>query len=456
MIWLTIILAALGGLGLVLVCGYGAETPWLVLGLPLAVPAALVLLRVGRGYKIAIVLLICLIPLDVFAVLPGMEQSTTLFKVLFPLVFLWLLLDRIFTPQTKPSLNAMDKWLIFYGILNWILVLNSVDSLVALNTLRRYTSMWLLYYVLSRSLDQPPWPEWTQIAVVFSTAASALIGLWVYMSGKNPFYAKSIGSSDEIRITGAASIDPNAYSIVMVVALVWAVYRALRLTGWKRNLYAGAALVLVVGILLTYSRSAWVTCICTAVFALFWLRRYITPKRVTVVVLAGIIGLFFLPQDVVDRFTSLFSAEKRQEDMSLNRRALYIKVGYNIFKDKPLLGCGPGNFPVLYQQARYQEIPIQVGVPRMAHNMYLTVLTESGLVGLVIYMGFLISTLLAQRRIAARMPGDFNFGRALMVSFVALLVMGLFLHLHLVKYLWLVAAMTRALDTEQRYEADVS
>jgi O-antigen ligase len=452
MIWLTVILAALGGLGLVLVYGSSAETPWFILGLPLALPAAVFMLRLGQGYRIILLLLICLIPLDVFAIIPGMEESSTLFKLLFPIAFLWLMLDWLVNPGTRIKLTAMDWWLIFYGIFNWILVLNAFDSLVALNTLRRYTSMWALYYVLSRSLDEPPWPEWTQVAVVLSTVLSAMIGFWVYLSEENPFYVESVGAADEIRITGAAGIDPNAYSIVLVVALVWSVYRTFRLTGWKRWLYAGSSLALCMGIILTYSRSAWLTTICAAFFALFWMRKYITPKRVTVAVLVGVIGLFFIPEDAAERFTSLFSSQERQRDFSLNRRALYIKVGYNIFKDKPLLGCGPGNFPLLYQQPKYQEITAQIGVPRMAHNMYLTELTESGLVGLILFSGFLISTLMAQRRIAARLPGDFNFGRALMTSFVALLIMGLFLHLELVKYLWLVAAMTRALDNEPRDE----
>jgi hypothetical protein len=68
--------------------------------------------------------------------------------------------------------------------------------------------------------------------------------------------------------------------------------------------------------------------------------------------------------------------------------------------------------------------------------------------GFIFFAGFLISTYRRQQAIYDRLGGHFNFGLALLCSFVALMVMGLFLHLQITKYLWLVFAMTRAMDDQ--------
>lgn len=456
MFWISIILGFAGSLALILTNVVMASAPTMVVALPFIVLLALPLMKLVKGYQIILLFLICLIPMDVFAVIPGADNSTTLFKILFPFVFIAFMGDMLFGGQQRMPLNSMDKWLLFYALLNCILVMNAVNQLQALDTIRRYISMWAMYYLFSRALAESPWPDWTRKTVIFSAAVSVLFGLKAYMDGQNPFSELGTGGMmvEDVRITGASSIDPNAYSILLIVALIWAIVCTIEKKDKFLWLYAISVVVIFPGIALTYSRSAYLTLIISLSVLLVKVRKFLTPKYVVIMFFLLLAALPFSPGTVVDRFETLFISSQRQADFSVQRRANYYNVAGNILKDHALLGCGPGNFPVLHQMARYQDIPALVGVPRMAHSMYLTVITESGIIGFIFFSGFLISIYLRQQAIHTRLEGHFNFGLALLCSFVALLVMGLFLHLQISKYLWLVAAMTRAMDNESDCEQE--
>jgi len=454
--WISLILGFAGGLGLILANVIVGSAPTMVVTLPFLVLLVLSLRKLVKGYQIILLVLICLIPMDVFAVIPGADNSTTLFKILFPFVFILFIGDKLLGDDFPMPLNAMDKWLLFYALFNCILVMIAVNKLQALDTMRRYLSMWAMYYLSSRALARTPWPDWTRNAVIFSAAVSVLFGLKAYIDGQNPFSELGVGGLlvADVRITGASGIDPNAYSILLIVALLWAVVCAMEKNGRSRLFCVISAGLILTGIGLTYSRSAYITLIASLMFLLFKIRKLLTPTHIVALLLLMLSALPFAPDSIVARFDTLFNTAQRQSDTSVQRRANYYNVAANILKDHALLGCGPGNFPVLHQMAKYQDAPVLIGVPRMAHSMYLTVITESGIIGFIFFTGFLVSTYLRQRAIYERLPGNFNFGLALICSFTALLVMGVFLHLQETKYLWLVFSMTRALDSEGDGEDD--
>jgi hypothetical protein len=187
MLWLSIILGCAGGLGLILTNITMGSAPTMVVVLPFLCLLVLPLRKLVNGYQIILLFLICLIPMDVFAVIPGADHSTTLFKLLFPFVFIIFAADKLLGDDTSMPLNAMDKWLLFYALFNCILVVVAVNRLQALDTMRRYISMWAMYYLFSRALAKRPWPDWTQKTVIFSAAVSVLFGLKTYLDGQNPF-----------------------------------------------------------------------------------------------------------------------------------------------------------------------------------------------------------------------------------------------------------------------------
>ena len=118
--------------------------------------------------------------------------------------------------------------------------------------------------------------------------------------------------------------------------------------------------------------------------------------------------------------------------------------------DRPLVGVGPGRFADLSDQLLRGD-PLGIEAP-VAHNAYLQVLAELGVVGAAAFAGLLVSTwwLLRRARRQARAAGDgdgIRLATALQGSMVAALVTAAFLSVHLASSFWLLAALATVLAT---------
>jgi len=77
---------------------------------------------------------------------------------------------------------------------------------------------------------------------------------------------------------------------------------------------------------------------------------------------------------------------------SVYQRASFLYVSYQMFQDYPMLGCGFGRFydkKIPYLADRSQPIELDSLRNLDHHNTYLSVLTETGLIGFLLFMTFL-------------------------------------------------------------------
>jgi O-antigen ligase len=131
-----------------------------------------------------------------------------------------------------------------------------------------------------------------------------------------------------------------------------------------------------------------------------------------------------------------------------------------VFADHPLLGVGPGGFPLYYQEYA-GRIGIQVherqrtgehageAPQREAHNIALGLAADLGVVGLglfvvVIWLAFR-GLLRARRRwLSEQRPELADIAGALVVALAGYLAAGVFLSLAFERYLWLLLALAGA------------
>ena len=89
----------------------------------------------------------------------------------------------------------------------------------------------------------------------------------------------------------------------------------------------------------------------------------------------------------------------------------------------PWLGVGPGNYAQIYPQVRLPQWEDALG---HAHNIYLNVAAETGLIGLVAYLALIVTALAfvwQQLRAAGRITATYSRWRAaLMVGILGILV----------------------------------
>ena len=196
---------------------------------------------------------------------------------------------------------------------------------------------------------------------------------------------------------------PNPYggylALLLPIALALALSApksGLRLTAW------GVSIALAIGIVLSLSRGAWLGTL--AALSMVWLlESHVNRRRAAALAYLGLSGLIIalmlriLPDAVLGRVTDLFvygsrlvqelRAGPNPDNWAILERVSQWYAGWQMFANNPFLGVGIGNYPRAYETYALQGWPSGVG---HAHNYYLNLAAEGGLLTFTTFMLFLI------------------------------------------------------------------
>lgn len=159
--------------------------------------------------------------------------------------------------------------------------------------------------------------------------------------------------------------------------------------------------VIGIGVVSTLTRSCWIgfaaSTILVCLAPLSWRQRFLATF------LCGALALIALAG-----FSSQLNRFKRDENVSVEDmsqsvalRPVLAAVAWEIFQEHPLHGVGFGQYnkhKKPYHQRDGHELPLQMALPYVQHNVMLSYLTELGLVGLLAA----IAMWLASARVAFR------------------------------------------------------
>lgn len=250
--------------------------------------------------------------------------------------------------------------------------------------------------------------------------------------------------------------DPNRYAQVLLIAGAFALALFWNSTGRRRAMFLGAVGLVLAAVLLTYSRGAFLTLV-LLILALGAL-RYLPPRRLALVLVAGILLVPVVAPGYMDRIhtiagaVGLVSAEATtvEPDGPTRGRTTQMLAAILAFSEHPFLGVGPGqytpNHSVRYQlrpEIAFRDLP----TPRRAHNLVFEVAAEGGAVGLLLFLaipGLLIRDLWRIRRRArgARLPGVEHLAVGFLLAILSYLGTGMFLHLAYQRYYWLLVGLS--------------
>ncbi len=205
-------------------------------------------------------------------------------------------------------------------------------------------------------------------------------------------------------VTQATGIfgNPNFFGILMLVAMLLAGGTAAdrALTSRLRFTAALAAVPAACGLLLSYSRSAWVIAAATACIALWSARKQLTPRRLLLAVAALLLLLapvLFAHHDLIARRLQSLTGGGR----SLAARLLLYESALRLTLQRPLTGWGPDHFQFVFDRAIdpafFRFYPPSVNFLQHTHNEFLQVLAETGVPGLAAWLLLLAAAFHAAR-----------------------------------------------------------
>lgn len=182
--------------------------------------------------------------------------------------------------------------------------------------------------------------------------------------------------------------DPNILGLKMALGIPMAWYLTLRSdemssrVRWLCYLYIASAML---AILLTASRGAFLAA-GTALLVIPWTYRRMNTRRkltlVTLVVLATIAAGIFIPRTSWERLATI---PEQIRSLDLNKRVDIWRAGVEMIKDHFLLGVGAGAF-------RTGVLPY-LGARFDAHNVFISVLGEYGLIGIALFVCILAAAI---------------------------------------------------------------
>ena len=224
-------------------------------------------------------------------------------------------------------------------------------------------------------------------AYVFGTLLSAVNTLMRYQVARQTYYQRY----------AADGFDPNDFALTLALSIPISYGLAVRAKSKMAWVYWAQLGLVCLTILLSASRTGFLaSCVAASIIPLTFAYTHRRQKLLIATgAAAGLLCVAALVPATSWQRLSTIGAEVKSG--SLNDRGMIWRAGIAVFHDNWLAGTGSGAYP--------RSVEPELGWPQgwliVAHNTFLSVLVETGLIGFTLFAGFL--ALLA--RSIARMQG---------------------------------------------------
>jgi O-antigen ligase len=225
---------------------------------------------------------------------------------------------------------------------------------------------------------------------VLGAVAAAVGSVYSYLTGTD-----FVAHTDRYSVAGA---DPNelALGLALAVPLTWYLGFKLRNSG-ARIFFRLCTLPLVVGIIFTGSRGGAIALLASLMVIPLCRKQIgiITKGTIILCCIAALTaGAALVPEGSLKRLSSI-GDEISRNDMA--GRGVLWSAGWAQFKQHPFVGVGAGAYPI--------SISVAANATMVAHNTFISVLTELGCMGFAVYLLILARLLY----LVLRMPNPERF-----------------------------------------------
>jgi putative inorganic carbon (HCO3(-)) transporter len=337
----------------------------------------------------------------VYALAPFVS-STLVGLLLVACVGFWLLLtlsDEA-TPANTSSVTPIHLLvLLYWGIAGIATALSPVKK-AALNDLATLTLYLLLFTLCARVLRSPRLRSWIIILYLHVSLIVSVYGLRQWFFGAAQLATWVDPESPLSKTTRVYSYlgNPNLLAGYLMPAVVFSLVAIFAWQSWIKKALASTMLIVNSAcLILTFSRGGWiglVVAVLTVMALLVYWKSVDMPRFWRTwslpIVLGGLIGVLLLTVIFVEpvrlRVVSIFA--DRQDSSNNFRRNVWDAV-FEMIRDRPIIGIGPGHnsfnkvYP-LYQHPRYSALS--------AYSILLEVAVETGFVGLACFLWLIIVT----------------------------------------------------------------
>ncbi|MEY8349323.1 O-antigen ligase family protein [Bacillus cereus] len=315
------------------------------------------------------------LPWEDMFVISGFGAVSKLFGLLFLLISMIYILYRGYISGINKQHIIIFIFCV-WGACSYFWSHNKLSSLTVILTL---IQLCLMFVLMSQVIDTRKHILKMLQAFVFGGLVSSFGTIYNYVSGIN------INVYDSR--FAARGFDPNELGIILVMSIA---------ISWYLSLYIENKFLIIINriyialgsfaVFLTASRTAFLALLIAYIYIFISGKKNSKLSWILKISIGSLILYnlhLFIPEASLDRILTT-SSEIKSGD--LNARQDAWAGGMRLFQDNPILGVGIGAFRT--------TLASNYNIDMVAHNIYISVLGELGIVGLIIFLCILVQGLL--------------------------------------------------------------
>ncbi len=298
--------------------------------------------------------------------------SRSIMNLLCLLIFLVWIVKYFICSKDETEYKNIRRWLLILSVIILLTFINSIDLKLSLQKyIGEFLKYLIIFLVTLEVFKQKKQQEKLFISFLISSTIFIIYGLYQFLILEN-------GS----RLHSTLN-NPNPAGTYLMICSILGISLLLINKSKFGNLFGFFySIFSLIALVYTYSRGAWLGFLSSSLILIYYAyKKKFNYNLVVIITLLIIISIIlFLPGKVIDRFESIIDFESS----SIQQRFLQYSTGLKIFMDNPILGVGPGQFPLVYIKYKTPNAREFEHI----HNLYLHLLVELGLSGFISLMIF--------------------------------------------------------------------
>lgn len=302
--------------------------------------------------------------------------------------------------------------LLLFLLLSLFSSLYSIDYFVSLKySLELFLYIFLFFSVVDIVYCKRESLYWFIDIIIFSGMIVGIIGIFQYF-GLNFFMRTSVAKERVYSTLGNANF-LGGYLIMIIPICLSRILVSKNIT--LKIIYWLILLILIFTLLCTQTLNAWIAIFVGMLFFISYYllhyRRYLKQVVLIASVIVLLICLFiilFYPEEAVNKLQNLGKFRNFAEQ----GRWVMWRSCLEMIKEKPFFGFGAGTYKLLFPfyESKILHIPVYESYPYIvskdAHNDYLQIGSELGIIGMLLFIGFLGVILISGVRLLFQINDD--------------------------------------------------
>ena len=255
--------------------------------------------------------------------------------------------------------------------------------------------------------------------------------------------------------------DENDFGLAINMVIPYAFFMLfIARSTFEKFFFLGSLVIFLAATIATFSRGGFLGLLAVGFFCWFF-----TPKKViTTFIILVLCGSFLIVTDA-SYWTEMSTIQTADQEGDTGHQRLYLwGLAWQLFLDHPILGVGPANYQYnayIYETQHETGQGLHVW-GKVAHSLYFTLLSEGGLVGVILFLLILMSARRDRKRIRSYFKRDllisnvpeakqeelkaiYYLSLAVDASLIGFLVSGAFITVVYYPHFWLLTAFSAIL-----------